>query len=450
MKTMRMTLRSLALLALIAFAAAACSGSGPDADTDPTPTAAPGSSAEVVRADIPRAHSTDTTDAELASLVGGDAAFAFDLFRVAAAGDENAIVSPYSVAAALTMTYAGARGLTADEIRAALQIELPDERLHGARNELDLRITTPPPPVRGDERDPFAIKVANSLWGQQGYPFLEEFLALLAENYDAGMNLVDFAAAAEEARAEINGWVEEQTAGRIVDLIPEGAVNGLTRLVLVNAIWFKANWFLEFDPERTADSTFTTLGGTEVMVPLMHQNSQLLYAEGDGFKAVRIPYKGDASMVVILPDEGRFGEVRDRLGPELLAAVGTGGSIHQVDLALPRFEYRSRLALKPVLEQLGIVEAFRDPTPSGGADLTGMTDVRELYVQDVLHQAFIKVDEKGTEAAAATAVIVGLTSAPPPATMTVDRPFLYLIEQGTTGEILFLGQVVELARHLLD
>jgi len=443
---MRQLLSSTALAAALVLGAAACSNGNSDPGGDPTPAATPTTAAPapaVVRADLPRARTTDTTDAELATLVRGDTTFALDLFRVAAAGDENTILSPYSVAAALTMTYAGARGATAEEIRTALQIELPDERLHAARNELDLRITTPPPPVRGDARDPFAIKVANSLWGQQGYPFLEEFLAVLAENYDAGMNLVDFATAAEDARQEINSWVEEQTEGRIVDLIPEGAVHGLTRLVLVNAIWFKANWFLEFDPDRTSDDLFTTLAARDLTVPTMHQNSQLRYFEGEGFSAVRIPYKGDAWMTIVLPDAARFAEIRAGLGPEFLQSIGAGASIHMVDLSLPRFEFRSQLALKPALEQLGIVAAFKDPALPDGADLTGMTDIRELFVSDVIHQAFISVDEKGTEAAAATAVIVGVVSAPPPAQFTVDRPFLFFIEQGTTGEILFLGQVVD-------
>lgn len=417
------------------------------ASTGPSPTSppttGPGAAVELARADVPRAASTDVTDAEIADLVAGNAAFAFDLFRLAAAGGENTLLSPYSIAAALTMTYAGARGDTAAEMRDVLHLGLSDERVHTARNELDLRIASVPAPIPDDDREPFAIRVANSLWGQRGYPFLESFLTLLAAEYDAGMNLVDFAAAAEQARRAINAWVEDQTEGRIVDLIPEGVVTDLTRLVLVNAIWFTANWAEQFAPEDTADGPFALVDGTTVTVPVMHGSFRLPYAEGDGYVAVRLPYAGDASMVIVLPDAGRFDEIVGGFGAADLAAVASGEADHQVDLALPSFEFRSEFALKPALRQLGMVAAFTEPSLPGGADLTGMTEQRELFVHEVVHQAYIAVDEEGTEAAAATAVIIGLESMPPPATVTVDRPFLFLIEHGGTGEILFIGQVTD-------
>jgi serpin B len=302
-------------------------------------------------------------------------------------------------------------------------------------------VTATPDPQ--DDREPFTIRVANSLWGQHGYPFLEEFLMLLAEQYDAGMHLVDFASAAEDARRTINDWVEDQTEGRIVDLIPEGAVTGLTRLVLVNAIWFKANWAEQFSPDDTADGPFTRLDGSVVTVPMMHRSGRIEFMEGDGYVAARLPYAGDASMLVIVPDEGLFPEIARAFGPDDLSEVRELLQIHQVDLTLPRFEFRSELGLKPPLREMGIVAAFVEPSRPDGADLTGMTAERELFVHDVVHQAFISVDEQGTEAAAATAVIIGLESAPPPATLTADRPFLFLIQHDTTGEILFLGQVAD-------
>lgn len=395
--------------------------------------------APVARADVARVTATDVSDAELAALVDGNRAFAFDLFRGVADG-ENVVLSPYSVAAALTMTYAGARGATAEEMADALSLGLPDDRIHAARNELDLRITAAAE-AEGDE-EPFTIRVSNSLWAQEGYPFLEEFLTVLAANYDAGMNLVDFATAAEDARRAINARVEEDTEGRITELIPEGAVDELTRLVLVNAVWFKANWAQPFDPERTAEGTFTRLDGSEVTVPLMHGGGSLAYVRGDTFDAVRLPYAGDASLLVIVPDPGRFEEVAAAFGPENLAGIAESEAVHTVDLTLPRFEFRTDVSLAVALRSLGMVAAFTDPGLPDGADFTGMTAARELVVSDVLQEAFISVDEAGTEAAAATAVVIGEVSAGPAASVTVDRPFLFLIEH-TTGEILFLGQVTD-------
>ncbi|RPI20576.1 MAG: serpin family protein, partial [Actinobacteria bacterium] len=356
---------------------------------------------------------------------------------------ENTILSPYSIAAALTMTYGGARGATADEMRRTLHLGVSDERIHAARNELDLRITAEVPPVEGDDRTPLAIRVANSLWGQAGYPFREEFLELLAANYDAGMNLADFVAAAEEARLAINTWVEGETEGRIVDLIPEGVITELTRLVLVNAIWFKANWAQPFDPEATSPGPFTLLDGSEVTADLMHGSFLLPYAEGDGYQAVRIPYAGDAAMLLVLPAEDRFEEVRASLDGGTLDEISSAAGDRQVELTLPKFEFRCDESLSAVLQAMGMPAAFTDPSLPGGADFTGITERRELMIQDVIHQAFIAVDEEGTEAAAATAVVIGLTSAPEPAEMVVDRPFLCAIEHSSTGEILFLGQVID-------
>ena len=393
-----------------------------------------------MRAEVGRTDVTDVTESELTALVSGNTEFAIDLFR-SVAGDENSILSPYSIAAALSMTYGGARGSTAAEMRQTMHFGLSDERIHAARNELDLRITSEATPPEGDDRTPFAIQVANSIWGQTGYPFRDEFLELLAANYDAGMNLTDFASAAEEARLAINSWVEEQTVGRIVDLIPEGVIDELTRLVLVNAIWFKANWAEQFDPDATAPGPFTRLDGTEATADLMHGSFRLGYLDGDGFQAARLPYAGDASMLIVLPDAGRFEDVRSSIDAASLEEIRSSLGQRQVQLTMPRFQFRSQESLASVLADLGMPSAFTDPALPGGADFTGITDSKELVIRDVIHQAFIAVDEVGTEAAAATAVVIGLTSAPEPAEMVVDRPFLFLIEHASSGEILFLGQV---------
>ena len=441
-------MKALALMLVFALMVAACGEEveAPTTTTSPSPTtppdaeppAAPGE-ALLVRADVPRATTTDVAQAELAELVAGNTEFALDLFRAVA--DGNTILSPYSAAAALTMAYAGARDDTGAEMRETLRMRLDDNRIHAARNQLDLAVGAEPGPVGEGEPEPFVIRVANSLWGQQGYPFLDEFLVLLAENYDAGMSLVDFVTATEQARTTINDWVEKATEGRIADLIPEGVLDDMTRLVLTNAIWFKAAWADQFDPELTTDHPFTLPDGRQITVPMMRSSQQLSYGSGPGYQAVRIPYAGDASMLVIVPDS--LDEMVTRLDTQMLSRIRDGLSLHQVDLGLPRFEFRSELTLSRVLEELGMVAAFTDPALPEGADFTGITENRELYIQAVIQQAFITVDEEGTEAAAATAIAFGITSAPPPATMVVDRPFLFLIEHGSTGEILFIGQVID-------
>jgi serpin B len=434
----------LVALTALAMVAASCgdtavSSTIPGASTSTTSPASPPPTS--VRADLARADSTDTTDAEIAALVAGDTAFARDLFAAAASDGGNVIISPYSIAAALTMTYAGARANTATEMAAALHLALTDDRIHAARNELDWRITLPAPQPESDDREPFTIAVANSLWGHYDYPFLASFLETLAVDYDAGLNLVDFVASSEAARVAINTWVEDATNGRIADLIPEGVITSLTRLVIVNAIWFKANWAVPFDPDNTADGPFALLDGSTVVVPLMQQAGRFGYTTGDGYAAVLLPYAGDAAMRIILPDAGRFDAVRERF------VAGDLGDLEfadfQVDLTMPKWEFTSEVGLKQALQSLGMVAAFTEPSLAAGADFTGITEARELFVHDVLHKAFIAVDEEGTEAAAATAVIIGVTSQPDTATMTIDRPFLFTIEHNSTGEVLFVGQVVD-------
>ena len=420
---------------------ATTTSAAPPTDTEvPTGSPEPATTGELVRAEIPRDTTTDVTDEEITALVAGDTKFAFDIFRVAAAGGENTMLSPNSIVTALTMTYGGARATTAEEMATTLHLSLLDDRIHAARNELDLRVTATPPQAPEDESQPFTINTANSVWGQPDYPFLEAFLDMLARDYDAGMYLADFANDTEGARIAINDWVEEETEGRILDLIPQGVLTPLTRMVLVNAIWFKANWATQFEPTLTAPGDFTLLDGSTVEAPMMHGQVTMPYTTGDGFAAAAIPYAGDADMVVVLPDPGRFEEVAAAFGNDGLDVRGSGER-RDVDLTMPKFEFEAQFGLKGALEELGMVEAFIPPSGPGTADFTGITEGQELYVQDVVHKSFIKVDEQGTEAAAATAVILGLTSLPQPATLTLDRPFLFVIKHRSTGEILFIGQV---------
>ena len=459
--------RVLILLIALSVVAAACGdddGSGPPIPsgpgttlpptttappvpdpTQPPPTSPPQTSppgqivtGELVRADVPHADSTDVTDEQLARLVAGDIEFALDLLRATGAGD-NTVLSPFSIAAAMTMAYAGARGVTADEMRAVLHVMLDDDVLHEARNELSLRISDVADPGEGEEREPLHINIANALWGQEGFPFETDFLTTLSSAYDAGMRIVDFIADTEGARTAINDWVAGETNDRITDLLPPGVLTTDTRLVLTNSIWFKANWFEPFEADRTEPGRFTTPSG-DVTVDMMHGGGRMAFTRGDGFSAGRLRYFGGASMLVIAPDPGRFEDVLASLDGELLASTLNSLSTHQVTLTMPRFEFETSLSLRQILGALGMQAAFQPFE----ADFSGIsTAAEDLHLQDIVHKAFISVDEEGTEAAAATALVVGVTSAPPPATLTLDNPFIFLIMDDDTNEILFAGTVLD-------
>ena len=436
----------------LALVAAACgsgensapTGRGPDTTTPSSvPTGDPANRTEsfspgdVVRVDLPRS-APGVSESDIAEVVAGDSAFGLDLFEIVA-GDENLMLSPYSIATALSMLYPGARGDTATEIAEVLHLTVDDATLHAVRNHIDIALAAAPPPAsEGDTRQPFTIRPANSAWGQGGYPFLEEYLGVLAANYGAGLRLLDYLGDPEGSRKIVNEWVELATEDRIKDLIPEGAITVDTRLSLVNAIWFKANWFSQFDPEATEVGTFTLGDGATADVPLMQASLRTGYVSNDLFEAVRLPYAGDASMVVLLPKQGSPADLASQLTP---ADVKIAWGDFLVELTMPSFQFEAEVALGEALQALGMPTAFQAPAGNSGADFTGITEIRELWVSGAFHKTFIALDEEGTEAAAATAIIITLESLPLAATFSADRPFLFWIEHSSTGEMLFLGQV---------
>lgn len=434
-------MRRLVILTLVVALAAACGSTAESTTTAVSPdtsvTTVPFQAGQLISADVPRA-ATSVSDADIAAVARADAALGLDLLRVTA-GDENLMLSPYSIATALSMLYPGARGTTAEEIAAVLHLEVPDDTLHAVRNAIEQMLSAEPAPAGpDDEREPFTIRPANSAWGQGGYPFLDDYLEVLASEYGAGLRLLDFVNDPQEATDTINTWVEDATEDRIKDLIPDGAIDETTRLVLVNAIWFYANWADQFDPDLTTDDPFTLVTGEEVAVPMMHESVLTGYTSNDLFEAVRLPYAGDASMVIALPKNGTLADLIESLNA---ADLDISWSEYEVDVSVPSFEFDSTIGLKEALQELGMVQAF----DSTAADLTGITAARELFLSDAFHKTFVAVDENGTEAAAATALIAGLTAAPlgEPVTFTADQPFLFWIEQTGTGEMLFLGQVTD-------
>ena len=389
----------------------------------------------VLQSDKPRLTS-GATDAEMAELVAGNSVFTFDLYHMLRGErDGNLFYSPVSISLALAMTYAGARGETEGQMAATMHYTLPQERLHPAFNALDTALTS----YGGDkDEDGFQLNIANAIWGQEGYKFLPTFLDTLAENYGAGLRTVDFINETEAARQTINDWVSDQTEEKIQDLIQKGMLDPLVRLVLTNAIYFNGKWVLPFEKNNTHDAPFTLLDGSTVSVPMMAQTTTFNYAEGNGYQAVELPYRdSDMSMLFVLPEAGRFEEIEAAFSAESVTTITEDLTPQLVRLFVPKFSFESEFNLSETLIQMGMPAAF------GNADFSGMTGNRELFIDKVVHKAFVAVDEEGTEAAAATAVIMKLGASPEsPILMRLDHPFLFLIRDNSSGTILFIGRVL--------
>ena len=348
-----------------------------------------------------------------------------------------------SVQIAMLMAFAGAEGDTAAEMAGALGVSGID-RLHDAVNALDQLLESynrEAEPLPDGTEQKVILSIVNALWGQSGFGFEDDYLDVLAGRYGAGMHVVDFVGATEAARQEINGWVADQTNDRITDLIPAGALGPMTRLVITNAVYLDATWQVQFDPEATEDGEFTLLDGTTVTVPFMHGDPMVPYAAGDGWQAFELAYTGgDLSMLVVLPDVGRFAEVEAQLGAGMLADAAGSLQPTMLLLSLPKFETRTQVSLREALSGLGMPMAF-DPV---AADFSGITTEQAVFVSDVIHEAFIAVDEAGTEAAAATAVVMRATAMPTDQVQVdVDRPFLFALRDRATGSILFMGRITD-------
>jgi serpin B len=394
---------------------------------------------EVLKSAKERITSPDVNPSEQALLVEGDSAFAFDLYQALEEQEGNLFYSPHSISVALAMTYAGARSQTAEQMAATLQFLLEQERLHPAFNWLDAELASRGEGAEGKDEEGFRLNIVNAIWGQKDYGFLPTFLDILAENYGAGLRILDFANETEKSRLAINDWVSDQTEERIEDLIPEGVISSLTRLVLTNAIYFNAAWEYPFDEDVTADGPFYLLDGGQVIVPMMKQTVSFGYAGGEGYQAVELQYDGEElSMVILLPEAGQFQGFEEGLQTQTVRGIISGLQDAQITLTMPKFEFDSEFSLTDTLAGMGMPIAF-----SGGADFSGMTGSPDLFISEVLHKAFVSLDEAGTEAAAATAVIMD-ESEPPgePVEVTIDRPFIFLIRDIETGAILFVGRVL--------
>ena len=374
--------------------------------------------------------------------------FALELYAKLRQREGNLFFSPYSISTALAMTYAGARGQTDTQMATVLHFPtVPSEtvlvedtlgrmRFHSAFGTIVKDLNT-----RG-EKGGYELTVANALWGQKGYGFLEEFLQLIKANYDGQLNEVDFRTAAESARKTINAWVEKKTNNRIKDLIGRGALDKMTRLVLTNAIYFKGDWARQFKKDRTKDAPFTLLSGQKVDAAMMNQTAKFDYMETEDFQALELPYvENELSMIILLPrrHDGLV-DFEETLTTENLLRWRSTARKRKVIVSIPKFKMTRQFSLVSVLKSMGMTDAFSP----GRADFSGMNGKRDLFISAVIHKAYVDVNEEGTEAAAATAVTMKVTSIGPTRipVFRADHPFLFLIRDNLSGSILFIGRVV--------
>jgi serpin B len=369
------------------------------------------------------------------AVVEGNNAFALALYaKLRAENKGNVFFSPYSISTALAMTYAGAKEKTASEMAEVLHFTVPQEQVAPAFAALGAKL-------HGDvKKDGYQLRIANRLWGQTGYHFLPAFLQVTRDDYGAELGQLDFVGNAEAARNTINSWVTEKTEQKIKDLIPRGVLGKNTTLVLTNAIYFKGDWLLKFEARATRDAPFLVTASEKVNVPMMRQTAMFAYGAVDNVQVLELPYVGrNLSMFVLLPKEtDGLADLEKRLTAKSLKAWTSGLKMQTIEVFLPKFRMTLSFRLEKMLESMGMAMAF-----TGDADFSGMTGKRDLFISAVVHKAFVDVKERGTEAAAATGVMMARAAAPlKNPVFRADHPFLFLIRDNRTGSILFLGRVV--------
>ncbi len=364
--------------------------------------------------------------------------FGTNLYATISAGDDNLFFSPYSISTALAMTYAGARGKTRDAMRGTLA--LPAGDVHGGFGALARALASRAQAGNAATRP--ELNIANSLWGEKTQPFESTYTALVKRSYGAGLELADFAKKPEAERARINAWVEEETNDKITDLLGQGTITPQTKLVLVNAIYFKAGWQRPFDVQNTEKADFSPLTGATKKVDMMGTTREMQHHATAAYDAIALPYAGDdLELVAIAPKAGTFRTFESSFDAKKLAGIREAMTSQRVALQLPKFKIAgASVKLRDQLTELGMGVAFSD-----GADFRGITGDSSTKIGDVIHKAFIDLDEKGTEAAAATAVVImAKSSMPRPAVPAVfDRPFLFAIRDVPTGAVLFMGRVAK-------
>jgi serpin B len=371
----------------------------------------------------------------LPDVVDSSNSFAIDLYRKINEQDKgrNIFVSPFSVSTALAMTFEGSSGETRKQMDSVLHLNMADAARQQGFSDL-LEATSAGPGKH------YKLNVANALWGQKGYHFEASFLTATSKYYGGALKSVDFAGNPEGSRLEINTWVESHTAKMIKDMIPRGAIQPDTQLVLTNAIYFKGDWASPFKAAATNDAPFNVSDSVKVQVPMMHQSGRYRSVRENGVAAIELPYaNGDLSMIAILPD-GKMGKLDESLSLETIKQLRVDLYSVHVDVYLPRFKLEAGYMLSPLLSSMGMPDAFSKQL----ANFSGMTGQRNLFIGAVIHKARVEVNEEGTEAAAATTVIMAPTMARQNFKNEVfraDHPFLFIIVHNPTGAILFIGRL---------
>jgi serpin B len=384
---------------------------------------------------VPHLYSGDTPSADLEQVVKVNDQFAIDLYSQLKDKEGNLFFSPYSISTTLAMTYGGARGNTAKEMSRTLHFTLSQKIIPSAFAKLQTELN------EIQKQGKVLLYVANSLWPQRGYPFRQDYLSLMNKDYGVSITPVDYAKASDEARKIINMWVENNTKDTIKDLIRKGDLDRDTVLVLVNAIYFKGNWASQFDPELTKMDDFILPDGKKQKVPMMKQTNTFGLRESEEAQVLELPYVGNQlSMFIILPREANgLQKIENALSEDNLQSWLSRLPRDEVRVYLPKFKITwGTFELNKPLIALGIKDAFS----SARADFSGMDGTRALFISLVLHKAFVEVNEEGTEAAAATAVVMKKGESQPHV-FRADHPFLFLIRNNTTESILFLGRVID-------
>lgn len=381
----------------------------------------------------------DEVSSDTVKIVTSNNTFALDLYAKLKSADGNIFFSPYSISTALAMTFSGARSETESQMRTALRFpsEYSAEQIASAFGALQKNL------MAGSGKNGYELSIANGLWGQKDYKFLETFISLNQQYYGAGLNLADFKNNTEGTRNAINAWVEKETRDKIKELIKPGCLNPLSRLVLANAIYFKGEWSEPFKAHRTRPSAFILNSGETVKVPTMHQTTDLSYAEDDNVQVLELPYgQNDISMIIVLTKEkGGLTKLESSITIEAINTWLQNMTSQKVAVSLPKFTATSEFGLAQILQDLGMRDAFS----SGKADFSGMDGSKLLFISAVLHKAFVDVNEEGTEAAAATAVMMECAAMPsePPVEFSTDHAFMFLIRDKRNGSILFMGRITD-------